>query len=311
MSRPLRIEYPGARMIQNIIRSPDKKGHALSGRIAIYYETFGRPENPAVILISGMDDLCTSWYAGFCNPIIDAGYYIIRFDNRDCGLSTWIDSWDREAPYTIEDMAGDALALLNALDIKRTHVIGASMGGMIAQRMAIDYPAGIITLTSVSSSGHPLDPECSSGLRSDARAGATPLEEKYPDYQTDYDQAVAYRMEAFRLFAGSRFQPDETLLRATLDDNIRHRNGYNPVANLHQSTAIVTSGSRLDELGKISAPTLIIHGTEDPLLHHDHSVKCARLIPGAKLLLLEGVGHEIPPGILPKVHDAVLDLFRK
>jgi pimeloyl-ACP methyl ester carboxylesterase len=185
-----------------------------------------------------------------------------------------------------------------------------SMGGMIAQRLAIDYPAKIITLTSVSSSGDPLDQECASGLKADARACATTLEEKYPYYQTDEDQAVAYRMEAFRLFAGSRFVQDEALLKSLLKDNIHHRNGYNPVANLHQSTAIVKSGSRLDELGRISAPTLIIHGTEDPLLHHDHSAKCARLIPGAKLVLLEGVGHEMPQGILPEIHDAVLNLFK-
>jgi pimeloyl-ACP methyl ester carboxylesterase len=184
------------------------------------------------------------------------------------------------------------------------------MGGMIAQRLAIDYPARIITLTSVSSSADPLDQECASGLKADARPSATTLEKKYPYYQTDEDQAVAYRMEAFRLFAGSRFAPDEALLKSLLEDNIRYRNGYNPVANLHQSTAIVKSGSRLDELGRISVPTLIIHGTEDPLLHHDHSTKCARLIPGAKLVLLEGVGHEMPQGILPEIHDAVFNLFK-
>lgn len=296
-------------MKQNIIKFPDKKGHVFSGGIKIYYETFGKPENPAVLLINGMDDLCTSWYAGFCNPIIDAGYYIIRFDNRDCGLSTWIDSWKKDTPYTIEDMTDDAVALLDALNIKNAHAIGASMGGMIAQRLAIDYPETILTLTSVSSSAHFLDPECSPVMLSGASNSTIPLEEKYPDYQTDYDQAVEYRMEAFRLFVGSRFQMDEELIRAILDDNIRNRNGYNPVANLHQFTALMTSGSRLDELSKISAPTLIVHGTEDPLLHHDHSVKCASLIPGAKLLLLDGVGHEIPPGIIPEVHNAVLELF--
>ncbi len=298
-------------MEQDIIISPHKKGHALSGELEIYYETFGRPENAAVLLINGMDDLCTSWYGGFCNPIIEKGYYIIRFDNRDCGLSTWIDSWDKESAYTLEAMANDAIAVLDALDIKKAHVIGASMGGMIAQRLAIDYPTRIITLTSVSSSGDPLNQECASGLKADAHACATTLEEKYPYYQTDEDQALAYRMEAFRLFAGSRFMPDEVLLKSILKDNIRHRNGYNPVANLHQSTAVVKSGSRLDELGRISAPTLIIHGTEDPLLHHDHSAKLARLILGAKLVLLERVGHEMPQGILPEIHDAVLNLFKK
>jgi len=298
-------------MKKNIIKCPDKKGHTVSDGIEIYYETFGKPENPAVLLINGMDDLCTSWYAGFCNPIIETGYYIIRFDNRDCGLSTWIDSWEKDVPYTIEDMAGDAVALLDALNIKNAHVIGASMGGMIAQRIAIDYPERVSTLTSISSSAHFLDTECSPVILSGSINNTAPLEEKYPGYQTDYGQAVEYRMEAFGLFVGSRFQMDEELIRAILDDNIRNRNGYNPVANLHQSTAIMTSGSRLDELSKISAPTLIVHGTEDPLLHHDHSVKCADLIPGAKLLLLDGVGHEIPPGIIPEVHNAVLELFLK
>jgi len=281
-------------------------------KLEIYFEAFGDPKNPAVILIPGMDDHCTSWIPDFYAPMVKNGYYVIRFDNRDCGLSTWIQAWDERNPYTLEDMAEDTLALLDALSIDKANFIGASMGGMIAQRIAISSPDRILTLTSIASSGFPADPD--PALKTAPYSGnflndTLSLEERYPNRETDVNEAIEYRLAAIKLFAGSRFPVDEEPHRKIITSNILERKGYNPDANLHQTAAITASGSRLDALEQISVPSLIIHGTEDPLLHPGHALKCAGKIPGARLLLLEGIGHELPVGIMPTLHEKIFDLF--
>ncbi|MCP4628902.1 MAG: alpha/beta hydrolase, partial [bacterium] len=128
---------------------------------------------------------------------------------------------------------------------------------------------------------------------------------------TDFHQAVEYRMAACKCFAGSRFEIAEDLLRRILTENILNRNGYNPDAGVHQSAAITTADSRLDALSRINCPALVIHGTQDPLLDHRHAVKYAARIPGARLVLLEGIGHEIPPGIINQVHEEMFRLFSR
>jgi len=288
------------------------KGTIRVNDIDIYFEAFGDPADPAVILITGMDDLCTSWITEFYGPFVEKGYYVIRFDNRDCGLSTWINEWDDKIPYTIEDMSGDTLGLMNSLKINRAHFIGASMGGMIAQRIAVSFPDRIRTLTSIASSGFPADPDPALKIdpSSDSRqVDSIPLEEKYPNRDADFHEAIEYRLEALKMFSGSRVPFDEALQREILKENFFERKGYNPLANLHQTAAIMASGSRLNEIENISVPSLVIHGTEDPLLHPGHAVKCAAKIPGAKLVLLEGIGHEFPLGIMDTVHKEIFDLF--
>jgi pimeloyl-ACP methyl ester carboxylesterase len=282
--------------------------------IEIYFEAFGDPTNPAVILVTGMDDHCTSWIPDFYKPIEENGYCVIRFDNRDCGLSTWIDAWDKGNPYTLEDMAGDTLALMNALNIDKAHFIGASMGGMIAQRIAISFSDRILTLTSIASSAFPGDPGQALKIAPPSNNridDSISLEEKYPNRETVVKEAIEYRLEALKVFAGSRFPVDEKLQRKILKRNILERRGYNSLANLHQTAAIIASGSRLNELKYISAPSLIIHGTEDPLLHPGHAVKCAEKIPDAKLVLLEEIGHELPIGIMDTVHNEIFNLFSR
>jgi pimeloyl-ACP methyl ester carboxylesterase len=186
------------------------------------------------------------------------------------------------------------------------------MGGMIAQRIAISFPDRILTLTSIASSGFPADPD-------PALKAVTPsnhhindsilLEKKYPNRQTICKEAIEYRLEALKLFSGSRFPIDEELQRKILQENFLERRGYNPHANLHQTAAMTVSGSRLNELKHISVPSLIIHGSEDPLLHPGHAIKCAEKIPNAKLVLLDKIGHELPVGIMHDVHKEIFELF--
>ena len=144
--------------------SPTQSGKVRSNGIELYYESFGKPSNPAIVLIMGLDAQCVIWSMGFIEPLVKAGYNVVRFDNRDIGLSTWIDDWYRSTPYTLEDMAADTVGLLDALQIKKAHIMGASMGGMIAQRVAISYPERVLSLTSIMSSGYVLNPKATKKL---------------------------------------------------------------------------------------------------------------------------------------------------
>ena len=288
-------------------------GSVTSNGIRIYYEAFGDPVAPTVLLITGMDEHCTAWLPYIYEPIVEAGLRVVRFDNRDCGLSEWMEDWDENRPYSLEDMVQDAVGLLDALGIQEAHIVGASMGGMIAQRIAISYPDRTRTLTSIASSAFPLDPDPEVQPSIDVARFQGIHEElvaRYPNHLTVPAETIEFRLGAARAFAGSRFPFDEAFQRTAITANVIVRRGFNPRAQAHQLAAVLASGSRLEELGRISAPTLILHGTEDPLVPPGHGAKCAAHIPGARLVWLEGVGHELPAGIMELVHRELLDLFR-
>jgi pimeloyl-ACP methyl ester carboxylesterase len=291
---------------------PHSNGRVTANAIQIYYEAFGDPKDPAVLLIIGMDEQCTAWLPYFYQPIVEAGFHVVRFDNRDCGLSEWMQDWYAGNPYSLEDMAADALGLLDALNIEKAHIVGASMGGMIAQRIAISHPERTRTLTSIASSAFPLDPDPEVQPSIDVakfQAIHESLVAKFPDYLTVPADTIEFRLGAARAFAGSRFPFDEELQREAMVSNIIDRKGFNPLAQAHQLAAVLASGSRLEDLSQISVPTLVLHGTEDPLVPPSHAIKCARHIPGAKLVWMEGVGHELPVGIMELVHRELFDLF--
>lgn len=291
---------------------PSRKGRVCSNGIEIYFEAFGKPEDPAVLLIAGMDTPCTIWFPYIYQPIVQAGYHVVRFDNRDCGRSGWIEDWDPNNPYILEDMALDTLGLMDALDMESAHLVGASMGGMIAQCLAIRNPHRVLTLSSIASTGFALDPD--PDLRSTQDMAQSiemqeTLEARYPNRLTAPEETIEYCLVALREFSGSRFPFEEELYRKMLEENILEHRGFNPLAQAHHLAAVVASGSRLDELGRIQTPALVIHGTEDPLLAPGHAVKCASLIPKARLVWMEGVGHELPSGIMGLLHDELFQVF--
>ncbi len=293
---------------------PHAQGKVAANGIRIYYEAFGDPGDPAVLLIIGMDEQCTAWFPYFYEPIAEAGFCVLRFDNRDCGLSDWIADWDADRPYTLEDMAKDAVGLLDALGIRTAHIVGASMGGMIAQRIAVSHPDRTRTLTSIASSAFPLDADPAVQPSIDVekyRALHEDLVARFPGRLTEPAETIAFRLAAARAFAGSRFPFDEAFQREAMTESILGRKGFNPHAQGHQLAAVLASGCRLEGLGRISVPTLILHGTEDPLVPPGHGAKCAARIPGARLVWLEGIGHELPPGIMPQVHKELLALFSR
>ncbi len=290
-------------------------GKAPVNNIEIYYETFGNPTNPAVLLVMGLDSQCVMYGEDFINPFLDAGFYVIRFDNRDIGLSTWLnDSWHKRRPYTLEDMAKDSVELLDYLKIKQAHLIGTSMGGMISQRIAISYSHKVLSLTSIMSTGYSLDANAVKTFREKIFVKTLPyflkriyVKNKYFDRKVTVDSYVA----GFRMLKGTRFPYNEAHFRKVFTESIEVRKGQNPRARYQQFCAVAASGSRLKELHKIKVPTLIIHGTADPLVPVKHAEIYAPLIPQAKLVLIEGMGHELPKAAMPEFMPEIINHLKQ
>lgn len=274
------------------------QGTIKANGIDIFYQTFGDPNHPAVLLIMGLGSQCVHWFPYFFEPIVQKGYYVIRFDNRDLGLSSRVNS-----PYTLEDMANDTTGLLDALGIKKAHIIGISMGGMIAQRIAISASQYVLTLTSIASSGY----------FSDSLLQPTPIPifiERMARYAQLDRASEDYNLGLWRSLAGSAFPFDEKLHRLLYQQGFKDRDGFNPNARANQTSAMISSPSRLTELSSINVPTLVIHGTEDPMIPESHGLKYHPLIPKAKYLKMPGVGHEIPEGICSTIHPKIFSLLK-
>ncbi len=286
-----------------------------SNGIEIYYETFGNPQNPAVLLVMGLDSQCLMWSMDFIEPLVAAGYYVIRFDNRDIGLSTWIHDWHKSRPYTLEDMADDAVGLLEAINIKKAHIVGVSMGGMIAQRIALSHSEKVLSLTSIMSTGYALNPKAVDKFSTKMAFTFMPflaknfkIKNKILDGRISVDDYIyTYK----NVLAGTKYPFQEDYFRELFSYSFLERKGQNPKARYQQLCAIVSSGSRLKELPKIDVPTLILHGTADKLVPPIHANIYSPLVPHSKMVWLDGVGHEIPFGVLPEVHSELLSVFKQ
>jgi pimeloyl-ACP methyl ester carboxylesterase len=277
--------------------------------VEIEYETFGSPDDPAVLLVAGFAVQLTSWDADFCSRLADGGRYVIRFDNRDCGLSTKLDGltgdWKAalkatlsgesmpDVPYTLTDMASDCVGLLDALDVDTAHVVGASMGGMIAQTLAIEHAARVCSLTSVmSSTGDPFtgkpDPEALEVLLTDP-----------PTERKAYIEASARTA----VWASKRYVDLERIrgrAAASFDRS------FYPAGSPRQLTAMYASGDRTAALNEVDVPTLVIHGRDDTLITPSGGMATAEAIPGAHLLLVADMGHDLPPQLWPLIVSAIL-----
>lgn len=272
-------------------------GKMKSNGIEIWYEDFGNPADPAVLMIMGAWAQATLWPMEIIGPIVSEGYHVVRFDNRDVGLSTWITDYESN-PYTLGDMADDTIGLMDALNIERAHFIGVSMGGMIAQLIAIKYPQRTLSLTSWMSTYSFDDPDVP-GMTEDVQTLAMKM--MTSPAQTR-EEIIESNILLYKTLAGSRFPFDEKAVRAMVEASFER--GHNPKNN--HSPATMTSGSRLDQLRNLSVPTLVIHGDEDPIVNYIHGIVCAKVIPRGKLHIQKGVGHEIPLGILPETIPIIL-----
>lgn len=264
--------------------------------IELWSETFGSPRDPALLLVMGAGGQGILWPDELCRALADVGRHVIRYDNRDTGQSTCFEF--ATAPYTLADMARDAVGLLDAFGIEHADVVGASMGGMISQTLAIEHPARVRTLTSIMSTplaasimrimlggeqGSLPGPEPKVMAVAMANAGNPP---RTPEERVE--RAIAM----WRAVAGSGEPFDEAAVRAR-ETRILAR-ARNPDAAQNHQLAIAASPDRNDALRGLRVPTLVVHGADDPILPLPHGRATAELIPGAKLLVIEGMGHDFP-----------------
>jgi pimeloyl-ACP methyl ester carboxylesterase len=285
---------------------------ARANGINLEYETFGDRGAPPMVLVMGLGGQLVLWPDEFCRALADAGHYVVRFDNRDVGLSSKIEHPVRprlvraalaaavglplRAPYTLDDMAQDTVGLLDALELPRAHLVGVSMGGMIAQIVAARHAPRVSSLTLImTTSGNPRLP----GPRLDLR-----LRLLRPPAGFDRESLVRHSMQTWRLIGSPRFPLPEHELRAKVERSIDRSSYRHGLAR--QTLAIIASGSRVPLLRRIEAPTLVLHGADDPLVPVACAHDLADHIPGARLHVIPGMGHDLPPALLPRFTQLIL-----
>ncbi len=292
-------------MVQQIPHSDQATVRA--NGIDIAYDTFGDASAPPMLLVMGLGEQLIAWDDEFCVALAAHGYWVIRFDNRDVGLSTRFDEAGIPdilammqgapipPPYTLRDMAADAVGLLDALQISSAHVVGISMGGMIAQEIVINWPNRVRTLTSImSSTGDPTLPP----PRPEAMAL---LMTPPPPDREGYIQSA---FQTWRVLNGPSFPIDEERVRVRAGNSFDR--GLSPAGTMRQLAAIVRSGSRREALGDVRIPSLVIHGDADPLVPVEGGVATADAIPEAELLIIKGMGHDLPVPVAPQVIEAIV-----
>ncbi|OWY61995.1 alpha/beta hydrolase [cyanobacterium TDX16] len=281
---------------------------AASNGIEIAYETFGDPEDPTVLLIMGLGAQMLGWPDPFCEGLVDRGFHVVRFDNRDVGLSTWFDHQPVDlgvvipqlmagdpsgAPYVLRDMAADAVGLLDVLSLDQVHLVGASMGGMIAQTIAIEHPERVLSLTSIMSTtgeqhvGQPTPEILGVLMQPPAR---------------DRDAAIEQGIATYTAIGSpDHLDPEWVRHRVTAS----YDRAFHPEGTSRQLVAVGASGSRADGLASLEVPTLVVHGEVDPLIDVSGGERTAELVPGAELLIIEEMGHDLPAPFWPQIIEGI------
>jgi pimeloyl-ACP methyl ester carboxylesterase len=288
----------------------------ISDTIQIEYDTFGNPSDPALLLVMGFTAQMTLWDENFCRLLADGGRFVIRFDNRDVGLSTKLDGQDVDmnavlgalfgdgstemppVPYTLSDFSNDAFGVLDALGIQKAHIVGASMGGMIVQTMAIEHPERVLTMTSIMST---------TGEREYGQAAPEAMAALLTPPPTERAAYVENSASVAKVFSSPRyFDADKTKVRAAAS----YDRMFYPEGATRQMAAIAASGDRTDGLRALKVPTLVIHGAADTLITPSGGLRTAELIPGANLLLLDDMGHDLPEQLWPLIVDVIVSHTR-
>lgn len=279
--------------------------------INLAYEEFGDSDGPVILLIMGLATQMIAWPLAFCQGLSERGYRVIRFDNRDIGLSEKMDGQEvpgivklaaysrlnlpLKVPYKLRDMARDAIGLLDALEIDAAHVVGASMGGMIAQLMAGLYPYRVLSLTSIMST---------SGRRSLPGADSkVAMHMVRRPHSTDPVAVQKHAMRTWRLIGSPAYQPSDDALREKLELSVNR--SFYPDGHTRHMAAIMASGDRVEVLKKIIAPTLVIHGKEDALVPVSGGIDTAKYVQNSRLELFDGMGHDLPLELLPQFVELI------
>ncbi len=253
-----------------------------SDGIEICSDSFGERGNPAILLIMGAQSSLIWWEEEFCQCLADTGRFVVRYDNRDVGRSTTYESGHPD--YTFEDMADDAIRVLDAYKIDQAHIVGMSMGGMLTQMIALRHPDRVLTVTLLATSNFAPD--------------LPPMEEKLMDYfsnmeaidWTNEQSVVDFVVERSRILVGSKHPFDENKVYQLAKKEWKRSNN---MASMNNHAMLSGGESYLARTGEINVPTLVIHGTEDPIIPYEHGKHLANEIQGAVLLTLEGAGHEL------------------
>jgi proline iminopeptidase len=276
--------------------------------LQIEYDTFGDAGAEPILLIMGLGTQMTAWSTDFCNALAAHDHYVVRFDNRDIGLSTKFNGAEAPsrlryvmhhlfqtplpAPYSLEDMADDAAGVLTALGLESVHVVGASMGGMIAQLLTVKYPQRVKTLTSImSTSGDPALP----------RARPDVVRHVFTSRPNtgDRNAMLKHLTRSAQLISSPAYPRSDEQWRELITSSLER--SFYPMGFVRQMAAIVADGSRVKRLQTIDKPTLVIHGSEDPLVPVECGIDTARHIKGARLEIIEGMGHDLPPQLVDQL----------
>ncbi|MGH2955704.1 MAG: alpha/beta fold hydrolase [Solirubrobacterales bacterium] len=278
--------------------------------ITLCYETIGDPADPPVLLVMGLATQMIAWHDDFCEQLAGRGFHVVRFDNRDIGRSTHLDFPPptlsqivrrrvRPEQYSLSEMAGDAANLLRELDLSPAHVVGASMGGMIGQVLAAEHPEQVRSLTSIMST---------TGSRWHGQPALSVYKYLLRPPPRDRDGYVERAAEVFGLVGSTGFERDEAYIRERAARS--YDRGYDVRAGGRQLGAVIASADRTEQLRTISVPTLVIHGSVDKMIRPSGGRATAKAIPDARLIEIEGMGHDLPRGVWPRVIDAIADHAR-
>jgi pimeloyl-ACP methyl ester carboxylesterase len=281
-------------------------------KIDIAYERFGDSSSPPLLLVMGLATQMIAWHDDFVAALVATGLHVIRFDNRDIGLSTHMANAPAPnfaavvagdlttASYNLSDMAADTVGLLDALGIQRAHLVGASMGGFISQTIAIEHPSRVRSLTSIMSS---TGDRTVGQLAPEAYAlfGVPPAKNR--------DEAIARAIDAVRLIGSPAYPFDEAMVRDRAGRS--YDRAYDPIGIVRQGIAVVASGDRTERLKKLDVPALVIHGTADKMCDLSGGRATAAAIPGAKLVTFEGMGHDLPRALWPQFIEEISALVRR
>lgn len=270
--------------------------NARANGIELEYDTFGDPAGVPLLLIGGLGTQLIAWDQEFCELLASRGFHVIRFDNRDAGLSTWMAGADE---YTLDEMAADGVGLLDALGIPAAHIVGASMGGFIAQLIALDHPDRVLTLTSMIS-----------GPGGEDEVPPTPaaMELLMTPVPGTREGRIDLGVHSKKTLLGPADPFDESYERGRVAAAVDR--AYYPAGFVRQLQAISRAPSRLARLGALRIPTLVVHGDADILVPVENGRLVAAAIPGARLLEIPGMGHDIPRRVWPQVVEAITELAR-
>jgi pimeloyl-ACP methyl ester carboxylesterase len=282
------------------------------GDLEIAYETFGDAGDPPVLLVMGLATQMIGWPDEFCAALADRGHFVVRFDNRDIGLSTHLHAAGApdimamfggdtsSAAYGLPDLATDTIGLLDTLGLDRVHLVGASMGGMIAQLVAVQAPERVLSLTSImSTTGAP-------GVGAPADV-ALPV--VLAPAATDRESAIQRVLDTYRVIGSPGFEFDEAALRERA--GLAFDRAHDPAGVARQLAAILTTHDRTPDLAKVAVPTLVIHGSQDTLVDVSGGRATAAAIPGAELLVVDGMGHDLPREVWPDILDRIAALVAR